>query len=226
MMTKRERLSLKNVFQYFAGSRKKYRGQVILFLIFPIVFLLSSSGAVLFAATYLMEHPLTVSEVLGTATNYSAFSTSPPAVVTMGETYVPKSARPVILREFLESYHSPLSPYADYILEVSEKYGLDWRLLTAIAGNESLFGRVIPYNSYNAWGWGIHSRGTLRFSSWEEGIEKVAKGLKENYIDKGLTTIDLIMTKYAPVSVQNGYPWADNVRFFMERLEQGRGYRE
>ncbi|GAI07781.1 unnamed protein product, partial [marine sediment metagenome] len=113
-----------------------------------------------------------------------------------------------MLRKFLESYRSPLAPYANYILEISEKYGLDWRLLTGISGNESLFGRVIPYESHNAWGWGIHSRGSLKFSSWEEGIEKVAQGLKKNYIDIGLTNIDLIMTKYAPVSVANGYPWS------------------
>jgi len=144
----------------------------------------------------------------------------------MGESYVPKEARPLILGKFLESYHSPLAPYAGYILEVSEKYNLDWRLLTAIAGNESLFGRVVPHNSYNAWGWGVHSRGTVRFGSWEEGIERVARSLKEDFIDQGLVTLELMMSRYAPVSIQNDYPWADNVRFFMERLEEGKGYRE
>lgn len=192
----------------------------------PLLFLFAVSSALLFSAAYLTSHPLALPKLLRATTNYSIFGTQPPAPVVLGESYIPKEAKPLILRRFLESYHSPLAPYANYILEVSEKYNLDWRLLTGIAGNESLFGRVIPYNSYNAWGWGVHSRGTLKFGSWEEGIEKVAQGLKKNYIDKGLTTIDLIMTKYAPVSVANGYPWADNVRFFMERLEQGKGYRE
>ena len=192
----------------------------------PLVFLLASSFALLFSSAYLLGHPLTLPKLLGAATNYSIFSTQPPAPVVLGETYVSKEARPLILRRFLESYHSPLAPHANHILEVSEKYGLDWRLLTGIAGNESLFGRVVPYDSYNAWGWGVHSRGTVRFSSWEAGIERVARSLKEDFIDQGLTTVELLMTKYAPVSVQNGYPWADNVRFFMERLEQDKGYRE
>jgi len=192
----------------------------------PLLFLFASSLALLFSSIYLLDHPLTLPKLLGTAANYSIFSTQPPTSAVMGESYVPKEARPLILGRFLESYHSPLAPYASYILEVSEKYNLDWRLLTAIAGNESLFGRVVPHNSYNAWGWGVHSQGTVRFGSWEEGIERIARSLKEDFIDQGLVTLELMMSRYAPVSVQNDYPWADNVRFFMERLEEGKGYRE
>lgn len=192
----------------------------------PLIFLFASSLALLFSSIYLLGHPLTLPKLLGAAANYSIFGIQPPTSAVMGESYIPKEARPLILRRFLESYHSPLAPYADYILEISEKYSLDWRLLTAIAGNESLFGRVVPNNSYNAWGWGVHSQGTVRFGSWEEGIERVARSLKEDFIDQGLVTLELMMSRYAPVSVQNDYPWADNVRFFMERLEEGKGYRE
>lgn len=199
---------------------------LILLLSLPLVFLFASSFALLFSSVYLLSHPLALPKLLGATTNYSIFSSEPPTPVVFGESYIPKEARPLILRRFLESYRSPLTPYAGYILEVSEKYGLDWRLLTAIAGNESLFGRTIPYDSYNAWGWGVHSQGTVKFGSWEEGIERVARSLKEDFIDQGLTTLELLMTKYAPVSVANAYPWADNVRWFMERLEQGKGYRE
>ena len=144
----------------------------------------------------------------------------------MGESVVPAEARLMILHDFLASYHSPLVPYASFILETSEKYGLDWRLLTAISGNESLFGRVTPPNCYNAWGWGIHSRGTLCFSNWEEGIETVAEGLKENYIDQGFVTVEQIMMKYAPVSVANGAGWNDSINFFMDRLERAHNYRQ
>jgi len=204
------------------------------FLALPLAFLLVSSGAILFSANYLLGHPISITKLLGAnGDNYSVFGSQPPPSIALGVSYVPEEARPYLMRHFLESYNSVLAPYTDFILETSEKYGLDWRLLVGISGNESLFGKAIPRNPadpyrpcYNAWGWGVHSRGTLCFSSWEEGIEKVAKGLKEKYVDQGLTTIDLIMTKYAPVSVMNGYPWADNVKFFMERLEQGKGYRE
>jgi hypothetical protein len=198
----------------------------VLVVSLPALFFLAAGAAVIFTSSYLLVNPTTLTKVLGAAVNYSIFGTQPPSEIKLGESFVPKEARTPMLKRFLASYNSPLAPYAEYMIKISDKYGLDWRLLPAIAGNESLFGRVVPYNSYNAWGWGVHSRGTLGFASWEEGIEKVAVGLKQNYLDQGLTTVDQIMQKYAPVSVANAYPWSDNIKFFMERLEQGKGYRE
>lgn len=127
-------------------------------------------------------------------------------------------ARPVIIKKYLEKYRSPMTPYADFIVAVSDEYGLDWRLLVAIAQQESNLGKKIPPNSHNAWGWGIHSRGTLGFTSWEEGIKTVAKGLKEKYIDKGYTTPEAIMSKYTPSSEGS---WAFGVNQFIEELETG-----
>lgn len=127
-------------------------------------------------------------------------------------------ARPIIIKKYLEKYQSPMTPYADLIVEVSDKYGLDWRLLVAIAQQESNLGKKAPSNSYNAWGWGIHSRGTLRFSGWEQGIETVAKGIKEKYLDKGYTTPEEIMSKYTPLSTGS---WAFGVNQFIQELETG-----
>lgn len=125
-------------------------------------------------------------------------------------------ARPVIIRNYLLFYHSPLLPYADLIFSVSQKYGLDYRLLVAIAQQESNLCKKIPPDSYNCWGWGIHSRGTLKFSSYPEAIETVARGLREEYLDKGFDTPEKIMKKYTPFS--NG-SWAAGVRQFMEEME-------
>jgi len=127
-------------------------------------------------------------------------------------------ARPIIIQKYLEKYHSPLVPYAYFIVSVSDQYGIDWRLLVAIAQQESNLGKKIPPNSYNAWGWGIHSRGTLHFSSWQEGIKTVARGLKEKYIDKGYITPEEIMSKYTPSS--NG-SWVFGVNQFIQELEDG-----
>ena len=128
-------------------------------------------------------------------------------------------SRPVLLKQYLAYYHSPLEPYADYIFAVSDKYSLDYRLLVAIAQQESNLGKKIPPGSYNAWGWGIHSRGTLGFSGWEEAIETVARGLREDYLNQGLTTPEEIMSKYTPLS--NG-SWAAGVNQFMAEIEEGK----
>jgi hypothetical protein len=128
-------------------------------------------------------------------------------------------ARPIIINKYLLKYNSPLQPYADFIVTVSDKYSLDWRLLVAIAQQESNLGKKIPEGSFNAWGWGIHSEGTLKFFSWEEAIETVAKGIKENYVDKGYQTPEEIMGKYTPLS--NG-SWAYGVNQFLNELEYGK----
>lgn len=133
-------------------------------------------------------------------------------------TFETDDARPIIIKKYLEKYQSPITPYADLIVEVSDKYGLDWRLLVAIAQQESNLGKKAPPDSYNAWGWGVHSQSTLRFSSWEKGIETVARGIKEKYIDKGYTTPEEIMSKYTPLSSGS---WAFGVNQFIQELETG-----
>ncbi len=126
-------------------------------------------------------------------------------------------ARVEIVKQYLDRYNSPLYTLAPVLVANADKYGLDYRLLTAIAQQESNLCKIIPDDTFNCWGWGIHSAGTLGFNSYQEGIETVSKGLKENYIDRGLTTPELIMTKYTPSS-PNG-AWAKGVSIFMEEMQ-------
>ncbi len=128
----------------------------------------------------------------------------------------PSDAREHIIQNYLNTYNSPLSSHSKFLVETADRYELDFRLLTAIAQQESNLCKIIPEGTYNCWGWGIHSRGTLGFESFNEGIEAVSKGLREEYLDKGLTTPNEIMTKYTPLS--NG-SWAEAVNTFMEDME-------
>lgn len=129
---------------------------------------------------------------------------------------VSSDARPVIIRQYLAKYNSPLLPYADNFFQAAQKYNLDYRLLVAIAQQESNLGKKAPQGTYNAWGWGIHQEGTLGFSSWAEGIETVAKGLREDYLDKGFVTVADIAGRYAPPSKE---AWEFGVNQFMEEME-------
>jgi hypothetical protein len=127
-----------------------------------------------------------------------------------------EEARHLVLKEYLEKYHSPLAPYAEFIFAMSEKYELDYRLIVAIAQCESNLCKKSPPESYNCWGF---ENGATRFLSWEQAIEQVAKTLKEGYYDQGLTTPEEIMPKYAPPSVEIGGPWAQCVNQFLEEIE-------
>lgn len=121
------------------------------------------------------------------------------------------------LKVFFRKHGSSLYDFAELIVEESDKNGFDYRLLPAIAMQESTLCRAIPENSHNCWGWGIYGDNVLRFSSYEEAIKTVASGIKKEYLDKGLTTASKIMEKYTPSS-PNG-SWARAVNKFLGDLE-------
>jgi len=56
------------------------------------------------------------------------------------------------LRAFLHEYNSPLENDAVSFVREADANAIDWKLVAAIAGTESTFGKHIPYGSYNAWG--------------------------------------------------------------------------
>jgi hypothetical protein len=122
-----------------------------------------------------------------------------------------------ILRAFLHEYNSPLEDEAATFVYEADKHSIDWKLVTAIAGTESTFGKHIPSYSYNAWGWGIPTgaQSGIGFSSWANGIATVSRGLKENYINKGAITLDEIGYIYAASPV-----WSAHVQFFITKIEQ------
>lgn len=117
------------------------------------------------------------------------------------------------LQVYLESFHSPLAPYARVFVEKADQYEIpDWSLVPAIAGVESTFGKHIPYNSYNAYGW---ANGNFDFESWEDSIDIVTQTLKEKYYDKGANTVFKIARIYAPPSTT----WASKVNYFMQQIQ-------
>ncbi|MFC1627375.1 hypothetical protein ACFL18_02385 [Patescibacteria group bacterium] len=132
-------------------------------------------------------------------------------------TYTVKSddAIPEIIKNYLKKYDSPLLPYADYLVITARSHGLDPRLMVAIAQQESNLCKKIPKGTHNCWGWGIHSRGTLGFSSYKEAIDAVTEGLSKNYLGQGLITPEEIMGIYTPLS--NG-SWATGVQQFLDEM--------
>lgn len=112
---------------------------------------------------------------------------------------------------------TPLEPYSSYIVETSDKYGIDYRLIPAIAVKETGGGRTANEDSYNAWGF---ENGRTKWGSWEEAIDTVAKTLKTRYIDKGYTTPDEIMPIYAPPAVENGGGWAIAINSYFLYMDE------
>jgi hypothetical protein len=112
----------------------------------------------------------------------------------------------------------------------ANKYGLDPALLMAIVMHETGKGTSHAVRDLNNPG-GIFDPDTnwttmKQFASIEEGIDYTARNLKENYIDKGLTSIEAIQPKYAPQGAANdprglNKDWVPGVRHYYEQLTRG-----
>lgn len=151
--------------------------------------------------------------------NFKLYAALPPANNKLSQDIISLDARSLLVRNFFRGYSSPLSGLSDLFIIVSDKYGLDFRLLPSIAMQESLGGKKVIKDSFNPFGYGIYGDKVIKFSSWEEAIEKVAKALREDYVNRGLNTPDKIMAKYTPPSLSSGGAWAKGVKSFMSELQ-------
>lgn len=136
------------------------------------------------------------------------------ARLTFGQ--ITRDERVDTLRAYLTAHNSPLVGESAHFIAEADRLGLDWKLVAAIAGTESTFGKHVPTGSYNAWGWGIPTgaQSGVAFGSWKQGITTVSEGLKYRYIDRGATSVEGIGRIYAASP-----RWAGNVRFFLTKIE-------
>ena len=158
----------------------------------------------------------------------AAYAAVPDEVAELKTAVKSKDARPVVVENYLTKYKSPMSGQGQFIVakaeELGNKFEIDPTYLSyltiAIAQNESNLGKKMPPNCHNAWGYGIHSAGTLCFGNWEEGITRFMTGVAEDFIAKrGLETPEQIMTRYTPHSPTG--VWAKSVKSFLEDLYEG-----
>ncbi len=143
-------------------------------------------------------------------------------------------ARSLLIANFLKRYntgnrniHHPLVPeeyFGKFFVNLADKYNLDFRLLPAIAMQESnLCNHTpkpkneagVPVESYNCLGFGVYGTKVTMFPSFEANFEQAAKTLKKNYIDIGLDTPYKIMKKYTPPSDGS---WAESVNQWMAEM--------
>lgn len=168
-----------------------------------------------FAYITYLGNPNQKSKVLGASTNGIAYAALPPTENTMEPQIIEEESKQEIVRQFFAKYKSPLEEYAGDIIAASERYDIDYRLLPAIAMQESnLCRRIIP-ESYNCWGWGIYGTKVTKFSNYPEAIETITRTLSTKYRDKGLVTATEIAKLYNPRNTNN---WSENVTSFMDQL--------
>ena len=125
--------------------------------------------------------------------------------------------RVIQLSNYLQAVNSPMTNSAEHFINEADRLNLDWKLVAAISGVESYFGRHIPKNSYNAWGWAIFTGRSdgHHFDGWNDGITQVSEGLKNNYVNRGRDTVWTMGPVYAADP-----SWAWKVNHFMEEIDR------
>lgn len=121
------------------------------------------------------------------------------------------------LRLFFIQYKSLLEPFAENFVRSADQYSIDYRLLPAIAMQESNLCKKAPIDSYNCWGFGIYGGNVKRFGSFSEAIDTVSGTLAKEYKNKGFETPEEIAAKYTPSD--NG-KWVNSVTHFMEAIDR------
>ena len=125
--------------------------------------------------------------------------------------------RVLLVDRFLEKYGSPMTGHGAEFVAAADKYSLDWRLLPALAFQESTLGKNIPKGSHNPFGWAIYegANSGVYFESWSEAINIVAAGVRKDYINQGLVSPEAIVNRYTS---NNNSSWVFAVRGAMEEL--------
>ena len=149
-------------------------------------------------------------------TTYASETSASSAAFNAGFKIVKQDNRAAVLKQYLLKRKSPLADSAATFVNQADKNNLDWRFVAAISGLESGFGKAIPPNSYNGWGWGVYGDNVRNFESWDDAIVTISTGLREQYMNKWKATDIYSIGKIYAASPT----WAVRVQAFMNDIER------
>lgn len=130
--------------------------------------------------------------------------------------YPQKDIRIITLQKFFSKYHSPLENETEFIVQASDSWGLDYKIIPAISMQESGGCKNIPKDSFNCWGLAIYGKNSLSFDSYTEAVMQVAKTIKQSYFKDGLTNMTLLEDRWNPNSKGE---WSHGVNFFISKIK-------
>lgn len=118
------------------------------------------------------------------------------------------------IEAILARYNSPMQGYGHIIARKAYECGGDYRVLTAIAGNESGFGRI-PYKLYNPYGY----LDGVQYSGWDTALEFLSCVISQRFLKPCNNDLACIIRTYGG-SDTNKEQWIRNIQFFINQINQ------
>ena len=119
---------------------------------------------------------------------------------------------------YLDARGSPLAGQGQKLVSYGQRYGVDPRLVVAIAGAETSFGTDPNAGDdpdhFNLWGYGPH----IQFRSWDHAFRTIMPDIRKHYLDKGLTTPLTIGKTWVGVGGGDIDQWAQTVQGISDQL--------
>lgn len=115
----------------------------------------------------------------------------------------------------------------DYIIKSAKKHKIDPQIFMAIIIHETGYGKSQAVRDHNNVAGMMGSGSLFTFDSVDEGIDAAAKNLYDLYFSKGLTTVDKIQKKYAPIGAANDQEgsnrnWKPTINKLVKQLNDGK----
>ena len=110
------------------------------------------------------------------------------------------------LEKYLQVKGEVMKGLGSHLVSYGKRFDVDPRLLVALAGAETTFGKYITSGKHNAWNWLWNAKepSNSDFDSWESAIHSVSKGLRKGYLNRGLDTTSALYGIYCSGDCQDG----------------------
>jgi hypothetical protein len=116
------------------------------------------------------------------------------------------------VESLFRSYNSPMAGLGETIVRRADECGGDYKLLVAIAGNESGFGRI-PYKLYNPFGY----LDGVQYSSWYEAVNYLSCKISVQHLAPCNNDVACVVVRYGG-SDTDREKWIRNIQWFMNQL--------
>ncbi len=109
-------------------------------------------------------------------------------------------------------YNSPMSGLGKLIINRATECGGDYKIIVAIAGNESGFGRI-PYKLYNPFGY----LDGVQYANWEDAVNQISCKISKEFLKPCNNDLTCVISTYGGPDTDKP-KWISNITYFMSQL--------